>query len=80
MDWSCFPFSLNLRCYLWWLGEDFVDVHQLVKFVIAGIRNKRKMDEINSLNNLLFIQLIATLMITAFTQGHTYQCIPGNFS
>jgi hypothetical protein len=72
MDWSCFPFSLNLRCYLRRLGEDFVDVHQLVKFLIAGIRNKKKMDTINNLYNLLFIQLIATLLITAFTQGHTY--------
>jgi hypothetical protein len=42
MDWSCFPFPLNLRCYLWWLGEDFVDVHQLVKFLIAGIRTNEK--------------------------------------
>jgi hypothetical protein len=65
MDWSCFPFPLNLRCYLWRLGEDFVDVHQLVKIFIADIRNKRKMDDINSLNNLLFIQLIATLLISA---------------
>jgi hypothetical protein len=34
--WLCFPFSFDFCFYLWWLGEHFVDVHQLVKVVITA--------------------------------------------